>query len=89
MFRDTPDVDAMKDNGHDLSSFADVKTHAEEIYARVLDGSMPCDDPWPKEQVALFKRWMEEGMYAPLERQPSFRHKPYPLSNACFFSNSL
>ena len=52
----------MKDFGLDLSSYDSVKTHAEEIYARVLDGSMPCDDPWPKEQVALFKRWMEEGM---------------------------
>jgi len=62
MFRDTPDVDTMKDFGLDLSSFAHVKAQAEEIYARVLDGSMPCDDPWPKHQVALFKQWMEEGM---------------------------
>jgi hypothetical protein len=62
LFRDTPDIDTMKDFGMDLSLFADVKAQAEEIYARVLDGSMPCDKPWPKEQVALFKRWMEEGM---------------------------
>jgi hypothetical protein len=61
LFRDTPDVDTMKDFGLDLSSFADVKAQAEEIYARVFDGTMPCDEPWPKEQVALFKRWMEEG----------------------------
>jgi hypothetical protein len=64
LFRDTPDIDTMKDFGMDLSSFVDVKAQAEEIYARVLDGSMPCDKPWPKEQVALFKRWMEEGMAA-------------------------
>ena len=62
LFRDTPDVDTMKDFGIDLSSFADVKAHAEEIYSTVLDGSMPCDKPWPKDQVALFKKWMEEGM---------------------------
>jgi hypothetical protein len=62
LFRDSPDVDAMKDFGMDLSSFSDVKAHAEEIYARVLDGSMPCDEPWPKDRIALFKRWMEEGM---------------------------
>ena len=62
LFRDTPDVDTMKDFGLDLSSYASVKAQAEEIYARVLDGSMPCDDPWQKEQVGLFKRWMEEGM---------------------------
>jgi hypothetical protein len=61
LFRDTPDVDAMKDFGLDLSSFADVKAQAEEIYARVLDGSMPCDKPWPSDRIALFKQWMEEG----------------------------
>lgn len=61
LFRDTPDVDTMKDFGIDLSSFVDVKAQAEEIYARVLDGTMPCDKPWPKDRVALFKRWMEEG----------------------------
>ena len=61
LFRDTPDIDTMKDFGMDLSSFADVKAQAEEIYARVLDGSMPCDEPWPKDRIALFKRWMEEG----------------------------
>ena len=62
LFRDSPDVDTMKDFGLDLSSFTDVKAHAAQIYARVLDGSMPCDEAWPKEQVALFKKWMDEGM---------------------------
>jgi hypothetical protein len=62
LFRDTPDVDTMKDFGMDLSSYVDVKVHAGEIYARVLDGSMPCDEPWPKDRVALFKQWMDEGM---------------------------
>jgi hypothetical protein len=54
----------MKDFGLDLSSFADVKAHAKEIYARLLDGSMPCDEPWPKEQIERFKQWMDEGMAA-------------------------
>jgi hypothetical protein len=31
LFRDGPDVDAMKDYGLDLSSYADVKAHAEAI----------------------------------------------------------
>jgi hypothetical protein len=62
LFRDSPDVDSMKDYGLDLSSFTDVKAQAEEIYTRILDGSMPCDDPWPKDRIALFKRWIEEGM---------------------------
>jgi hypothetical protein len=62
LFRDTPDVDSMKDYGLDLSSFTDVKAQAEDIYSRVLDGSVPCDEPWPKERIALFKQWMDEGM---------------------------
>ena len=52
----------MKRMGIDLSSYEDVKSKAEVIYARLEDGSMPCDGPWPKEQVSLFKRWMDEGM---------------------------
>jgi hypothetical protein len=62
LFRDTPDVDAMKDFGLDLSSYADVKAQAENIHARLLDGSMPCDEPWPKDQIALFKQWIDDGM---------------------------
>ena len=62
LFRDEPDVEAMKGFGLDLSSYNDVKTNAESIYTRVEDGSMPCDDPWPKEQVAKFKQWMDDGM---------------------------
>ena len=62
LFRDTPDVDSMKGYGLDLSSYEQVKAQAAEIYARLEDGSMPCDESWPEERLALFKRWMEEGM---------------------------
>ncbi len=62
LFRDSPDVEAMKSFGLDLSSYEDVKANAEAIYTRLEDGSMPCDDAWPKEQVAKFKQWMTEGM---------------------------
>jgi hypothetical protein len=62
LFRDSPDVDSMKDFGLDLSSYEEVKARAAEIYARLGDQSMPCDEPWPEERLALFKRWMEEGM---------------------------
>jgi hypothetical protein len=62
LFRDAPDVETMKDLGLDLSSYEDVKARAEGIYARLEDGSMPCDGAWPADQVAKFKRWMEEGM---------------------------
>ena len=62
LFRDTPDVDTMKRMGIDLSSYDDVKSKAEVIYTRLEDGSMPCDESWPKERVATFKRWIDEGM---------------------------
>jgi hypothetical protein len=61
LFRDSPDVDSMQGYGLDLSSYEEVKAKAAEIYARLEDGSMPCDEPWPKERLALFKRWMDEG----------------------------
>ena len=62
LFRETPDIEAMKSFGLDLSSYDDVKAQAEAIYSRLEDGSMPCDDAWPKEQVAKFKQWMDDGM---------------------------
>ncbi len=62
LFRDTPDVDSMKEYGLDLSSYEEVKARATEIYSRLEDGSMPCDEAWPEERLALFKRWMQEGM---------------------------
>jgi len=62
LFRDSPDIDTMQGFGLDLSSYDDVKARASEIYARLQDGSMPCDDAWPAERLALFRRWMDEGM---------------------------
>jgi len=62
LFRDSPDIDTMQGFGLDLSSYDDVKAQASEIYARLQDGSMPCDDAWPAERLALFRRWMDEGM---------------------------
>jgi hypothetical protein len=62
LFHDQPDVETMKRMGIDLSSYEDVKANSEGIYARLENGTMPCYGPWPLEQVALFKRWMDEGM---------------------------
>ena len=62
LFRDSPDVDSMKDYGLDLSSYEDVKAQAAAIQARLEDSSMPCDGPWLQEQLDLFKQWMEEGI---------------------------
>jgi hypothetical protein len=46
----------------DLTSYADVREHAEDIYDRLADGSMPCDDPWPDERVEVFRSWIDAGM---------------------------
>jgi hypothetical protein len=60
LFRDIPDVDTMRGYGLDLSSYEEVRARAAEIYETLENGSMPCDEPWPKDRLALFKRWMEE-----------------------------
>jgi hypothetical protein len=46
----------------DLASYEDVREHAEDIYGRLADGSMPCDEPWPDEQVQRFRDWIDAGM---------------------------
>jgi hypothetical protein len=61
LFRDSPDVDSMQGYGLDLSNYSDVKARAGEIYEALANGSMPCDEPWPPEHVALFKLCMDEG----------------------------
>jgi hypothetical protein len=45
----------------DLSSHDDVSEHAEEIHARLSDGTMPCDEPWPPEHVDRFRQWIDAG----------------------------
>jgi hypothetical protein len=46
----------------DLASYEDVKENAEAIHERLAEGSMPCDDPWPDEQVQRFRDWIDAGM---------------------------
>jgi hypothetical protein len=62
LFRDDPDVEAMKPFGMDLSAYDDVKAQADNILARLEDGSMPCDEPWPQAQIDCFRQWMKDGM---------------------------
>ena len=45
----------------DLHRFEDVRDNAAAILARLQNGSMPCDAPWPAERVALFRRWTDDG----------------------------
>lgn len=56
------DVEEMKRvSGFDLSHYEDVRDRAESIYARLDDGTMPCDEPWPAGQVEVFRRWIDQG----------------------------
>ncbi len=60
LFRDR-DVGVMS-YAFDLSSYDGVKEHAEAIYQRLANGSMPCDGAWPPEKIENFKQWKDEGM---------------------------
>jgi hypothetical protein len=46
----------------DLWSYDDVSANGRAILERLSDGTMPCDEPWSEERVALFRRWVESEM---------------------------
>ena len=56
------DINSMEPFGIDLSSYGDVKKHAQSIYARLSAKEMPCDGPWSDDSVQKFEDWMESGM---------------------------
>jgi hypothetical protein len=62
LFRDK-DVERMR-FAFDLSLYDDVTANADGIFDRLAEGSMPCDEPWPADHIALFRQWMDEG-YSP------------------------
>jgi hypothetical protein len=45
----------------DLWSYDDVSENADIILKRLQAGTMPCYGAWPKDDVELFKRWVEGG----------------------------
>jgi hypothetical protein len=59
LFRDS-DVETMS-FAFDLASYDDVREHGQDIYEHVAEGSMPCDEPWPPEDVERFKAWIDSG----------------------------
>ena len=59
LFREK-DVSAMS-KAFDLASYNDVRANADRILAKLSDGSMPCDGPWPAERVELFRSWVAVG----------------------------
>ena len=62
LFREE-DVEMME-FAFDLSSYDDVRKFAEDIYERVAEGTMPCDQAWPSERVQLFRAWIDAGSTA-------------------------
>ncbi len=62
LFRDE-DIECMKGMGVVLDdpAWMCVPDNAQSVYATLADGSMPPDEPWPAEKVALFKQWMDAG----------------------------
>ncbi|MEU6269436.1 hypothetical protein [Saccharopolyspora shandongensis] len=59
LFREE-DVSSMS-MAFDLASYNDVRANADRILAKLSDGSMPCDGPWPEEWVELFRSWVDAG----------------------------
>jgi hypothetical protein len=45
----------------DLWALDDVSAHADAILDRLAAGTMPCDEAWPAERVAVFRRWIDAG----------------------------
>lgn len=48
----------------DLHEYAAVRDNADDILARIEDGSMPCDAPWTAEQMETFRSWKDGGKNA-------------------------
>ena len=61
LFRDK-DIEGMKPNGIDLSSYEDVKRRIQDIYERLAAKEMPCDGPWGEINMRKLKMWMDSGM---------------------------
>ncbi len=45
----------------DLGSYEAVCQYGELILARLKDGTMPSDGPWPASDIALFEHWLAQG----------------------------
>jgi hypothetical protein len=45
----------------DLWSYDDVSQHADAIFARLEDGTMPCDGGWPPDRIDVVRRWLAQG----------------------------
>jgi hypothetical protein len=64
LFRDKDIASMQRIANFNLSDYEDVRKRASQIYKRLAEGSMPCDGAWPKENIAKFKQWIDDGMAA-------------------------
>jgi hypothetical protein len=62
LFRERDRGSMLEVANFDLWAREDVAEHSKAILERLENGSMPCDQAWPDERVALFRRWVEAGM---------------------------
>ncbi len=83
LFRDSPDVDAMKEYGLDLSSYEEVKAQAEEICGRLEDGSMPCDEPWLARRAPCPVQTLDGGRHGPVRLPAGTTGKGSRLLSPC------
>lgn len=65
LFREE-DIECMKSMGVELDDpvWMCVSANAQSVYDRLADGSMPPNEPWPADRVALFREWMDAGFPA-------------------------
>jgi hypothetical protein len=62
LFREDPDRSSMLAiSGFDLHRYEDVRDHADDIAAKLGDGTMPCDGGWPPNRITIFLRWIDDG----------------------------
>ena len=61
LFRDRDRSTMLSVAKFDLWKRDDVAEHSDAILGRLEDGSMPCDQAWSDDQVALFRRWIDAG----------------------------
>jgi hypothetical protein len=46
----------------DLWDVEDVRDNSAAILEQVSSGRMPCYGAWSEDKVALFRRWVDQGM---------------------------
>ena len=64
LFRESDRATMLSVANFDLWKRDDVATNSQAILERLVDGSMPCDRPWPADRVDVFRRWIDAGMPA-------------------------